>query len=336
MLNIDTHCHVLCMAAEELVADQPQKIGERAAMVENLGESSVICNEQMMSSLLPKLTQSEARLKDMDEQGIDVQVLSPSPTQYYYWADRDLSEELVNKQNEFIAEMCASHPTRFAGMGAVSLQHPELAVQQLKSFVKEYGFRGVEVSSLVDGKEIADKEFHPFWQAAAELGIVVFVHPLGTTLGARTSQYYFANLVGQPLEITLALSQIIVGGVLDKYPQLSLLAAHGGGYLGLCSGRIDHGWRVRPESRTTPELPSEYLKRIYFDSVVHDQRELRQLIEKVGAENVVIGSDYPFDMGLKDPVGHLCKIDALSEQELGCIRGCNAQRLFGIGIGPHK
>jgi len=321
------------MAAEELVSDQPQKQGERAIMVENLGESSVVCNEQMMSSLLPKLTQSEARLKDMDAQGVDVQVLSPSPTQYYYWAERDLSAELVNKQNEMIAEMCASHPDRFAGMGAVSLQHSELAVQQLKTMVKTYGFRGVEVSSMVNGKEIANEEFHPFWRAAADLGIVVFVHPLGTSLGARTSQYYFANLVGQPLEITLALSHIIVGGVLDKYPQLKLLAAHGGGYLGLCSGRIDHGWNVRSETRTTTELPSAYLDRIFYDSVVHSPTELQQLVQKVGVKNVVIGSDYPFDMGLNDPVGHVSRLDALSAHELECICGRNAQQLFGINIG---
>ena len=330
LLNVDTHCHVLCLAAEDLVADRPQKQSERETMIENLGEASVVRNEEMMSALLPKLTDPVARLADMDAQGIDMQILSPSPTQYYYWADKDLSSDLVNTQNEMIAEMCGAHPDRFAGMGAVSLQHPELAGEQLRKMIKDYGFRGVEISSTVGGREIADAKFRPFWRAAAELGIVVFIHPLGTSLGARTSKYYFANLVGQPLEITLALSQLIVGGVLDRFPSLKVLAAHGGGYLGLCSGRIDHGWRVRPETHTTPARPSDYLNRIFFDSVVHDQRELQQLIAKVGVSNVLVGSDYPFDMGLEDPIGHISSVSDLSAHDSHCICGGNAIALFGL------
>jgi aminocarboxymuconate-semialdehyde decarboxylase len=326
---VDAHCHVLSQAAEEVVRDYPQKKAEPANLTEMLGEASVKHNAAMMDTVLPKLTSLATRLADMDAMGVDIQILSPSPTQYYYWADRDLTAELVSKQNETIAAACEAHPGRFAGLAAVSLQFPELAAQQLDHCVRELGFKGAEISSHVSGTEIADPQFAPFWQKAEELGAVIFLHPLGVTLRDRLREHYLANIIGVPLETTIALSHLIYGGILDDYPRLKILAAHGGGFFSHFGGRFDHGWEVRPECRHCKHPPSEYLKRIYFDTIVHEPSQLRLLVERVGARRLILGTDYPFDMGCFDPL-EFVQSSGLSEIECVRILAQNATELFGL------
>ena len=329
---VDTHNHVVSAKVEAAIAAEPQKLMERQLLIDSLGESSVLHNESMMSDLTERLTNAKTRIADMDSMGVDMQILSPSPTQYYYWADRDISHEVVGLQNELIAEMTASNPHRFAGIGALSLQFPDLAVRQLDECVKKYGFRGVEIGSVVNGKEISDSCFAPFWSKAEELGIVVFIHPLGTSLGKRTDRYYLANLIGQPIEISLAISHLILGGVLDKYPGLKILAAHGGGYLGLCRARLNHGWLVRPESRSCKFPPDYYLDRIYFDTAIHSALELGRLIQTASARNLMLGTDYPFDMGVKNPLKLLNSVDELANEAKAMICGGNAIELFGLRV----
>jgi len=267
---VDAHCHVFSLAAEEYVRDCPEKKAEQAILTDMQGEASVKHNATMMGTVLPKLTSIESRLADMDAMGIDIQILSPSPTQYYYWADRELAAAVVRSQNETIAAACDEHPHRFAGLAAVSLQFPELAAEQLDYCVRELGFKGAEISSHVSGTEISDTQFAPFWQKAEELGAVVFLHPLGVTLRDRLRQHYLANIIGVPLETTIALSHLIYGGVLDDYPDLKILAGHGGGFFSHYNGRFDHGWEVRPECQKCKHPPSEYLQRIHFDTIVHE------------------------------------------------------------------
>jgi len=329
-LTVDVHCHVLTPEVERLVSSCPEKQSEPAAQLRMYGAESVEYNRKLFENLVPQLTDVNERLRRMDAMGVDVQVISPSPNQYYYWADVDLAKQIVAVQNEHIASVCAAHPERLRGLGNVALQHPELSVEQLEDCVRKFDLRGVEISSAVNGLELSDGRFERFWSKAEELGCLVFIHPLGTSLGERVNQYYLGNILGQPLETTIALSQLIFGGVLDRYPELKICAAHGGGYLPSYIGRSDHGFAVRPEAARIKHKPSEYLKRIYFDSLVYTPEGLRHLIEEVGLTQIVIGTDYPFDMGAYDPHGQVAAVSELSKRERDLILGGNAAHLLGM------
>lgn len=332
-LTIDVHCHILTTEVERLVSGCPEKQAEQAAQLRIYGAESIEHNRTLFASLMPQLTGIDERLRRMDEMGIDVQLISPSPNQYYYWADPDLAKQIVAVQNEHIASVCAAHPERLRGLGNIALQHPELSVKQLTDCVTKFGLHGVEISSACNGLELSDSRFERFWSKAEELGCLVFIHPLGTSPGDRVNTYYLGNIIGQPLETTIALSHLIFGGILDRFPGLKICAAHGGGYLPSYVGRSDHGFAVRPEAAKIKHRPSDYLKRIYFDSLVYTPEGLRHLIAQVGATQVMVGTDYPFDMGSYDPQRLIEGVDGLSQQERDQILGGNAVRLLGIDAG---
>jgi aminocarboxymuconate-semialdehyde decarboxylase len=329
-VTVDVHCHVLTPDVERLVAGCPDKQAEAAAQLRMYGAESVEYNRTLFASLTPQLTDVAERLRRMDAMGVDIQVISSSPNQYYYWADVDLAKQIVATQNEHIASVCAAHPDRLRGLGNVALQHSELSVQQLADCVGKFGLRGVEISSAMNGLELSESRFDRFWSKAEELGCLVFIHPLGTSLGERVNRHYLGNIIGQPIETTIALSHLIFGGVLDRYPGLKICAAHGGGYLPSYVGRSDHGFAVRPEAAKIKHKPSEYLKRIYFDSLVYTPEGLRHLIEEVGAAHILLGTDYPFDMGAYEPHKFLAAVPGLTEQEREQILGGNAARLLGF------
>lgn len=327
---VDIHAHVLVPAVEALVAHRPERIAALRAQAEAAGDASTRHNQRLFAAQYPKpLTDVSVRLAAMDAMGVDVQAISVSPTQYYYWADRDLAQAIAETANRHLAEICAAHPDRFVGLAAVTLQHPELAAEQLTHAVERLGLRGCQVSTAIDGAELADRRHDPFWSRAEALGAVVFVHPLGCTLGERARPYYLSNIVGQPIETTLALSHLIFGGTLDRHPGLKLCAAHGGGYLPSYIGRSDHGYAVRPESRTMQKPPSAYLKQIWFDSLVYTPQGLEHLVREVGASQVVIGTDYPFDMGESHPLRQIGAAN-LSEADRERIRGVNALRMLSV------
>jgi len=332
--TIDVHCHVLTLAAESLVAASPQKQAEAGFMLKAMGAASVAHNNAvMLPQAFPKMTRMEQRLADMDAMGVDIQVISPSPTQYYYWAEHDLAEGVVRVQNEHVAELCAKHPERLRGLGTVALQNPELASKQLEHAVSELGLAGVEISTSVNGAELDADHLRPFWQKAEQLGALVFIHPWGTTLGNRVSTHYLNNIIGQPLETTIALSHLIFGGVLDRHPGLKIIAAHGGGYLPSYCGRSNHGHSVRPEVRADAgALPVEYLRKIWFDSLVYEPEALRHLINVVGISQVLIGTDYPFDMGHYQPHELIASTPGLSAADAEAILGGNAAALLNTAV----
>jgi aminocarboxymuconate-semialdehyde decarboxylase len=328
--TVDMHCHVVTPGIERLVAAKPERAKELAELARGMGSESMQHNNRVMLPMVgPKLTELKLRMKDMDVMGIDMQVISPSPTQYYYWADLDLASVLVREQNEAIAMVCQKHPHRLAGLGNVSLQHPQLATQQLDYAVRELGLKGVEISTAVNGLDLGNSAFAPFWNKASELGCVVFIHPFGTSLGDRLERYYLGNVIGQPIETTIALSDLIFSGTLDRCERVKILAAHGGGYLPTYVGRSDHAYEVRPEAQKCKRPPSEYLKAIWFDSVVYDAVGLQQLIQRVGVSQVVIGTDYPFDMGHYRPHELVNATGGLSDADRRAIHGGNALRLIG-------
>jgi aminocarboxymuconate-semialdehyde decarboxylase len=326
---VDLHCHVLHPATEALAASLPGKPAPPAAGAAL--SATLAHNAELMARVYhPKLTDIGERLADMDAMGVDIQAISPSPTQYHYWAGEEGSEALVLGQNEAIAEICASHPDRFVGLGNVSLQHPKLAAAQVRDGVQRLGLRGFEVSSTVNGQSVEDEQFAPFWREVEALGAVVLLHPLGTTVGPRLDEHYLSNVIGQPLETTVALSRMILGGHFDRFPALKLCAAHGGGYLPLYAERMAHAWKVRPESCSCQQPPTSYLRQIYFDTVIYEPEHLQRLVDAVGASQLVIGTDYPFDMGHDDPVGLVEACDSLSDAEKAAILGANALVLLGM------
>ena len=329
-LTIDLHAHIVVEKADEWVKSCPQWALVQEVMRKTLGERSYQYNLEQEALLLPKSTDIGLRLADMDRMGVDVQAISPSPTQYHFWADPELAAAVVADQNEYVANICSAHPGRLVGIGAVALQHPELAVSQLSDCIKTYRFKGVEISTAYRGVELSDPRFEPFWRRAEELEAVILIHPLGSTLGDRIVPYYLSNIIGQPLDTTIALSHLVFSGVFDRYPKLKVCAVHGGGYLPAYIGRFDHAYCVRPESRTMRCLPSEYLRQIYFDTVVFHPAILANLIARAGIGQVVIGTDYPFDMGDYHIQTLLEHIPGIDDAGRNAIRGGNAMALLGL------
>jgi aminocarboxymuconate-semialdehyde decarboxylase len=284
----------------------------------------------MMPQAMPALTSLPVRLDDMDRIGVDVQVVSPMPSQHYYWAEPDLAEQIVSLQNEHIAAACSLHPNRLVGLGTLAMQHPDLAVTQLETAVRRLGLRGFQLSTQINTLELSDASLEPVWARAQALGCVILIHPTGCSLGERLSTACLSTSMGQPMEIATALSHLIFGGVLDRYPALKICAAQGGGSLPANIGRCDHAFHARPDARTMREPPSAYLRRIWFDSLVYSPSALRQLIDQVGVSQIVVGTDYPFDMGHYDIhalVGSTPNLDAV---EFDAILGGNAARLLQV------
>jgi aminocarboxymuconate-semialdehyde decarboxylase len=328
--TVDMHAHALFPAVEGLAAQQPGHAKQRELDLRGSGAESAAVNQEQLAQIGPLLTDPAQRLAVMDRAGVDVQVVSPMPL-YHYWADAGLAERLTRLTNEGVAGLAEQHPHRLVGFGTIPLQHPELAVTELTRAVDELGLRGVQIGTLAGGRELADDALDGFWARAEELDAVVFVHPWGCSLAERLDRYYLSNTVGNPVETTVALSHLVFSGLLDRHPGVRVVAAHGGGYLPTYLGRSDHAWRVRPEAQRPAEPPSAYVRRMWFDSLVYTPMALRHLVEAVGADRVVLGSDYPFDMGVTDPVDRLAAagLDHTHEQ---AIRGGNATNLLKLPI----
>jgi aminocarboxymuconate-semialdehyde decarboxylase len=330
-LTVDVHCHAFVTEVESLVRDRPEKRAEPEMQRRVMGAASAEYNAStMLPAAFPKLTSVAERLRDMDAMGVDIQVVSPTSVQHYYWADPDLARAVVRMTNEKIAEQCARHPDRLVALGNVALQHAELSIEQLEHCTRELGMRGVEISTAVNGRELDDPAFARFWAKAEELGCLVFIHPFGTSLGERVNRFYLQNVIGQPIETTIALSHLIFGGVLDRHPGLKILAAHGGGYLPFYPARSDHAYGTRPDAHVMKRPPSEYLRSIFFDSLVYSAASLRHLVDRVGASQIVVGTDYPFDMGSYDVHALVESVASLSAEERSAILGGNAVRLLGL------
>jgi len=274
------------------------------------------------------------RFTTMDEWGMDMQVLSINPT--WYGTDRDLATKIVQVQNEKLAELCGKFPERFAAFASVALQFPDLAAQQLEDGVKKYNLRGAAISGHVGEDELSNPKFDPFWRKAEELGILVFMHP--NPQGITEMQKRFAgqgglvNVIGHPLETTIFLSHLIFDGTLDKFPGLKICGAHGGGYLPSYIARSDYGCVRFPEGcRVMKKKPSEYIRQLYFDSMVFTAEGLRHLVAECGASQIMIGTDYPFAWSTTT-VDHVLNTPGLSDADKRAILGETAAKLLKISL----
>lgn len=277
------------------------------------------------------LIMGSARIRAMDEQGIDVEALSINP--YWYKAERDVAAALIRLQNEKLAELCAAQPDRFVAFATAALQHPDLAVEQLEHGVKKLGLRGLSVGGSVNGLELADPKFHPVWAKAEELGCLIFIHPVGTSelekrLGGSGG---LTNTIGNPLETTIALSHLIFEGTLDRFPGLKICAAHGGGYLPSYAPRSDAVCVTFPDRCTVAlkKKPTEYLRQLYYDSIVFTPEALRHLIAEVGVGQILMGTDYPFPW-TKTSVDHILNTPGLIDADRAAMLGDTAAKLLGI------
>ncbi|HVA35647.1 MAG TPA: amidohydrolase family protein [Stellaceae bacterium] len=331
--TVDIHCHVFTPEAAALVKDVVRPQNDSYSFFQSAASKQT--DLKQAAAIGPKLTSIEERLKTMDAEGIDIQAISTAPIQYYYWADGTLALRTSRLINDNIAHICAANPERFVGLATVPMQVPEYAVRELTRAVKELGLKGVEICPHVEQEELSAERFRPFFAKAEELGAVIFMHPHGFPDGRRLADHFFQNIVGNPLDTTVAIHHLIFGGVLEAHPKLKIVCAHGGGYLPAYAGRIDHAHAARPDARTKiTKAPSSYLKKLYFDTIVFTHHQLAYLVDQYGADHILLGTDYPYDMALPDAVQFVQKAPGLSERERGLILGGNAARLLGIALPP--
>jgi aminocarboxymuconate-semialdehyde decarboxylase len=314
--TIDVHCHCTVADVMDLVKGTAMERPLRQQLTGSLG-----------------FPVGPERLANMDSDGIDVQAMSINA--YWYGADRDLARRIVDLQNEKLAKMCAAYPDRLTAFASVALQFPELAAEQLERGVKELGLCGAAIGGSVEGEELSSPRLDPFWAKAEALQALVFIHPQtapeSTGVAKRIAgSGALGNVIGNPLETTIALSHLIFEGTLDRFPNLKICAAHGGGFLPSYAARMDHGCAVFPAQCKGPTLkkqPSQYLKQLYFDSIVFTPEGLRHLVAECGASQVVIGTDYAVPW-VKDPVDLILDTPTLSDAERIAILGGTAAKLL--------
>jgi aminocarboxymuconate-semialdehyde decarboxylase len=274
----------------------------------------------------------EERLQRMDEQGIDMQALSINPT--WYALERDLAAKVIQLQNEKLAELCARHPDRLVAFASVALQYPDLAARELEQAVKKLGLRGAAIGGSVEGTELSDPKFHPFWAKAEELGVLIFMHPQRTPDLANRLRGNggLDNTIWNPLETTLALSHLIYEGTLDRFPGLKLCAAHGGGYLASYADRSDHICITFPDRCAAVLLkkkPTEYLRQLYYDTLVFSPEALRHLAAQVGTSQLMLGTDDPFGW-TSTAVEHVFSTPGFTDAERAAMLGETAAKLLRL------
>src|SRR3984957_776711 len=333
--TIDIHCHVTSLQATAMV--EGNEAVSRWFLETQANPASQAVNRQNGVRTRQQGSSAEQRIADMDLMGIDIQAISPSPRQTFYGADPDLGLAVSREINDNIAEICGKYPDRFTGLGTVPFQAPELAVQELDRIHKSHGFRGIEIMTHVAGEDLSAERFRPIFARCEELGMLVFMHSDGFTEARRFHDHYFANVIGNPLDTTVALHHLIFGGVLQDHPNLKLVASHGGGYLPAYPGRIDHGASARPDCCAfLKQMPTTYLKRLYFDALVYTHHQLDFLVNEYGVDHILVGTDYPADMGEIDPVGFIESAPFLDDTERRAILGGNAARLLNLPMPPRR
>ncbi len=327
-LTVDMHAHVAIPRAAEIATPHLKAATDPLVQL-SMPETQALMAKQEADVRQP-IGATDLRFKTMDEMGVDVQLICPAPPQLYYTIPVDAGVQATRALNDGIAEFVGKHTDRLAALGGVPLQDGNEAANELERCVKQLKFKGVEILTNVAGKELSNPAFAPFWKKAEELGALVLIHPIGFTQPQRFARFYFNNVIGNPLDTTIALHYLIFDGVLERHPNLKILAVHGGGFLGGYSGRIDHAWGARSDAHgALPKPPGYYLRKIYFDTVVFTAIQLEALVKTFGVDHVVMGTDYPFDMADFNPVEHVVST-GFDAATTAAICGGNAKKLLGI------
>ena len=325
--TIDTHTHVLTDETAALLRKEAPTAPVTITPID--AESATLDVAGTAYRPFPRGGHDIAhRLRDMDATGVDVQVLSATPQTYLYDREAALTAATAALQNDQIAKLTTAHPDRFLGIATLPMQAPQRAADELTRAMTKLGLRGAMIGSNVMGKNLDDPGLEPLWAAAEELGAFMFIHPVQVAGADRLTSYYLRNLVGNPLDTTIAAACLVFGGVMDRHPKLNVCLAHAGGFVPFQAGRWVHGWRVRPEPKKhVPREPETITRRFLYDTIAHSDRSLEFLIQEAGAERVLLGSDYPYDMAMLDCVSHVREL-TISDADKTNILGRRAEALL--------
>jgi len=326
--TIDTHAHILTDETMWLIHKEAPKFApvlkDDKADVTTLTVGSV-----PYAPFIRGGWDIERRLADMDAARVDVQLLSATPQTYYYDQDASAGATLAAVQNEQIAKHVKQTPDRFMGIATLPLQAPEKAAAELTRAIRDLGLRGAMIGSNCQGKNLDDPSFEPLWAAAVELDAFIFIHPVTVAGADRIKDYYLRNFIGNPLDTTIAAGCLVFGGVLERHPKLTIVLAHGGGFVPYQMGRWVHGWKERhPEPQVKLKVsPQASIDKLRFDTILHAAPQLESMIGWVGPRRVLMGTDYPYDMMMTDPVGHVRSL-SISDTDKDIILGREAEELL--------
>jgi aminocarboxymuconate-semialdehyde decarboxylase len=326
--SIDIHTHILTEETLRLLARESPRLAPTLTPID--ADTAVLEIAGTPYRPFPRGGwEIERRFQDMDAAEVDVHVLSATPQTYLYDQEPALGAATAAIQNDQIASLVKTHPDRLMGIATLPMQAPERAAEELRRAVRTLGLRGAMIGSNVMGKNLDDPSFEPLWQTAAELGAFMLIHPVNVAGADRLRSYYLNNLIGNPLDTTIAAACLVFGGVLERYPDLKVLLVHGGGFVPYQAGRWVHGWQVRPEPKVNVgQSPGPWIDRFYYDTILHAKAQLEFLVASVGPSRVLLGSDYPYDMGTGECAR---QVNALwiDDSEKAAILNGNAMTLLG-------
>ncbi len=326
-MRVDFHTHII----PEDFPDFTEKFGgERWPTMNRTCAcgANIMVAGKVFREVTDQVWSPEKRIQDMDREGVDIQVLSPIPVTFSYWADTEPAMLMSKIQNDFIAETVQKYPDRFIGLGTVPLQDVDAAIREMDRCINELGLKGIEIGSNVNGANLDDPRLIPFFEMCEKWRVPLFIHPWETMGRDRLPRHNFMYTIGMPSETALAAASLVNSGLMEKFPNLQVCFAHGGGSFPYILPRLDKGWEVWPHLRLTTHPPSYYAKNFYFDSLVYDPLNIKYLIDRFGADKIVVGSDYPFLLREIPPGEVIDKTPDLSEKDRKLILGENALRFL--------
>jgi aminocarboxymuconate-semialdehyde decarboxylase len=317
---VDVHAHILAQETMALMRKEAPSIGPRLERIDD--DLAVLDVAGSSYRPFPRgAWDMQKRFADMDAAGIDMQVVSNTPQTFLYNQDAALTSALAGLQNDQIAKTVAAHPDRLLGIATLPMQAPERAADELRRAMRKLSHKGAQIGSNINGRNLDDPALEPLWAVANELDAFIMVHPTRVAGAERLKSYYLGNLIGNPLDTTIAAAALVFGGVIERHPRIKFLMVHGGGFVPYQVGRFRHGWRVRPEPQARLKSPPEAsFDRLLFDTIVHAQPALEFLVASCGASRVLLGSDYPFDMGTLECVRQVQAL-AIAEADKAAILG---------------
>ncbi|EIT86162.1 2-amino-3-carboxymuconate-6-semialdehyde decarboxylase [Fictibacillus macauensis ZFHKF-1] len=328
---IDFHTHII----SEDFPDFTEKYGgERWPVLQRncACGASIMVGGKNFRDVTDQVWCPEKRIQDMDREGVDVQVLSPIPVTFSYWADAHAARDMARLQNEYIAEVVSEHPDRFVGLGTVPMQDAEVAIAEMDHCIHELGLVGIEIGTNVNGKNLDDPSFLSFFEMAERWDVPLFIHPWETLGRERMPRHNLMYTIGMPSETALAAASLVWSGMMEKYPRLKICLAHGGGSFPYLLPRLDQGFDVWPHLRLTSHPPSYYAKQFYYDSLTYDAQNVRYMMERVGVDKIVMGSDYPFLLREMDPGKVIVTEESFTAEERQLLLGDNAARFLNLSL----
>ncbi len=325
MKRIDVHNHVIPETIVKAMQDNPVY----NTKIEGEGNDRVFIRGKVRFPFEAEFYNADAKLESLDRKKIDIAFISPGPQCFFYNLKDELAINTARIVNDGIAQMVAAKPDRLRGMATLPMQHPEAAIVELERVVKEYGFKGVELGTAIGEEELSDPKFRAVLRRIEEMKVMIFAHPNTQGSGGRLDCHYLTNLIGNPLDTTIMVGKMMFSGALDELKDLKILLAHGGGFLPYQIGRFVHGHKVRPDTAAnTKSDPLLMLRRFWFDALTHSPESIRHLIDVIGSEKIVLGTDAPFDMGEMAPVDRVEMTPGLTQQERENIHYNAALALF--------